>query len=85
MTAVAALVRDLLPGLDHQTALEVTAIRSLAGMLDPDTPLITRPPLIAPHHTASKAAILGGGTAAIRPGAVCLAHRGVLFLLPSPR
>jgi magnesium chelatase family protein len=84
VTAVAALVRDLLPGLDHQTALEVTAVHSLAGMLHPGAPLISYPPFVAPHHTASKAAILGCGTAAIRPGAVSLAHRGVLFLDEAP-
>jgi magnesium chelatase family protein len=81
---VAALVRDLLPGLDHQTALEVTAVHSLAGMLHPGAPLISYPPFVVPHHTASKAAIVGGGSAAIRPGAVSLAHRGVLFLDQAP-
>ena len=61
-------------------ALEVTAIHSVAGLLSGDTPLITRPPFVAPHHTSSVAALVGGGTGMARPGAVSRAHRGVLFL-----
>ena len=45
-----------------------------------DTPLITRPPFVAPHHTSSVASLVGGGTGMARPGAVSRAHRGVLFL-----
>ncbi len=83
--AVAAHVHELLPDLDPAAALEVTAIHSLAGMLDLDAPLHTRPPFIAPHHTASKGAIVGGGSSGMpRPGAASLAHRGVLFLDQAP-
>jgi magnesium chelatase family protein len=85
MAAAAAQVRDLLPDLAREQALEVTTIYSLAGTLRPDTPLITRPPLVAPHHTATMAAITGGGPAVIQPGAASLAHRGVLFLDQAPR
>jgi magnesium chelatase family protein len=58
----------------------VTAIHSVAGLLSGSTPLITRPPFVAPHHTSSVAALVGGGTGMARPGAVSRAHRGVLFL-----
>jgi magnesium chelatase family protein len=70
----------LLPPLTESEALEVTAIHSVAGLLSGDAPLITRPPFVAPHHTASVAAMVGGGTGIARPGAVSRAHRGVLFL-----
>jgi magnesium chelatase family protein len=64
--------------------LEVSAIHSIAGTLTSDSPLITRPPFCDPHHTASTSAIVGGGTRIARPGAVSLAHRGVLFLDEAP-
>ncbi len=71
----------LLPPLTEQEALEVTAIHSVAGLLTGGaTPLITEPPFIAPHHTSSVAAMVGGGSGMARPGAVSRAHRGVLFL-----
>lgn len=69
----------LLPPLSHAQALQVTALHSLAGTLSPVHPLITRPPLQAPHHSASMPALLGGGQV-LRPGAISLAHHGVLFL-----
>ncbi len=65
--------------LDRDAALEVTRIHSVAGMLSADQPLIDRPPFRAPHHSASTAAIVGGGPS-IRPGEASLAHRGVLLL-----
>lgn len=71
---------DLLPDLTESEALEVTAIHSVAGLLSARTPLITRPPFIAPHHSSSVAAMVGGGSGLARPGAVSKAHRGVLFL-----
>jgi magnesium chelatase family protein len=84
-TMLAERLPALLPDLDHGAALEVTAIHSVAGAPPADQPLITRPPFQAPHHTASRAALVGGGTGrVIRPGAASLAHRGVLFLDESP-
>ncbi|RFS81485.1 ATP-binding protein [Actinomadura spongiicola] len=75
----------LLPDLDHDTALEVTALHSLAGLLPPDKPLIVRPPFRAPHHTDPRGAVLGARTSrTVQPGAVALAHRGVLFLDAAP-
>ena len=70
--------------LDTAAALEVTAIHSVAGTLPPQVPLLTDPPFLAPHHTATKAAIVGGGSGIIIPGSASLAHRGVLFLDEAP-
>ncbi|MBI3226302.1 MAG: YifB family Mg chelatase-like AAA ATPase [Mycolicibacterium cosmeticum] len=79
-TMLAQRLPGLLPQLSEDEALEVTAIHSVAGLLTGKTPLITEPPFIAPHHTSSVAAMVGGGTGMARPGAVSRAHRGVLFL-----
>ncbi len=74
----------ILPRLDTEAALEVTSIHSVAGHLPPGCPLLIDPPFCGPHHTATKAAIVGGGTGTIHPGAASLAHRGVLFLDEAP-
>ena len=79
-TMLAQRLPGLLPELSPSESLEVTAIHSVAGLLSGATPLITRPPFVAPHHTSSVAALVGGGTGMARPGAVSRAHRGVLFL-----
>ena len=79
-TMLAQRLPGLLPPLTEEEALEVTAIHSVAGLLSATTPLITRAPFVAPHHTSSVAALVGGGTGLARPGAVSCAHRGVLFL-----
>ncbi|MGV0792740.1 YifB family Mg chelatase-like AAA ATPase [Mycolicibacterium sp. XJ1819] len=79
-TMLAQRLPGLLPSLTEDEALEVTAIHSVVGMLSDRTPLITRPPFVAPHHTSSVAAMVGGGSGLARPGAVSRAHRGVLFL-----
>lgn len=79
-TMLAQRLPGILPPLTEAEALEVTAIHSVAGLLRGDTPLITRPPFVAPHHTSSTAALVGGGAGMARPGAVSRAHRGVLFL-----
>ena len=75
---------SLLPELDDGAALEVTAVHSVAGQLGRQAQLVRRPPLQAPHHTASVAALVGGGSHLARPGAISLAHHGVLFLDESP-
>lgn len=79
-TMLARRLPGILPPLQTEESLEVTAIHSIAGTLSPGQPLITRAPFIAPHHSASKTSLVGGGTGLARPGAVSLAHRGVLFL-----
>ncbi|MEV6609712.1 YifB family Mg chelatase-like AAA ATPase [Kutzneria sp. NPDC051319] len=79
-TMLAERITGLLPPLTPNEALEVTAIHSIAGTLSPKVPLMTAPTLIAPHHSASMASLIGGGVGMARPGAISLAHRGVLFL-----
>ncbi len=77
-TLLASRLPGLLPDLDDDAALEVTAIHSAAG--EPvDGRLVRRPPFRAPHHTASVVSLVGGGSGAMRPGEISLAHRGVLF------
>jgi len=84
-TLLAERLPGLLPDLDDEAALEVTAIRSAFGLLPTCDGLVRRPPFEAPHHTVSEVALVGGGTASrIRPGLVTLAHRGVLFLDEAP-
>jgi magnesium chelatase family protein len=83
-TMLAERLPTILPRLDTAAALEVTAIHSVAGTLPPQVPLLTDPPFLAPHHTATKAAIVGGGSGIISPGSASLAHRGVLFLDEAP-
>ena len=83
-TMLAERIPTILPRLDTAAALEVTAIHSVAGTLPPQVPLLTDPPFLAPHHTATKAAIIGGGSGTILPGSASLAHRGVLFLDEAP-
>lgn len=79
-TMLAERLPGLLPALTAKEALEVTAVHSVAGALPPGQPLVTRPPYCAPHHSATMAALVGGGTGLPRPGAVSVAHHGVLFL-----
>lgn len=79
-TMLAERMPALLPDLDQREALEVTAIHSVAGLLPSHAPLVMRPPFCDPHHSASLPAIVGGGARMARPGAVSLAHRGILFL-----
>src|SRR5271165_4530609 len=75
---LAARLPGLLPDLAPAEALEVSMVHSVAGMLDGGR-LLTRPPFREPHHSATQAALTGGGQRA-RPGEISLAHRGVLFL-----
>jgi len=79
-TMLAQRLPGLLPPLTAQESLEVTAIHSLAGLLPDTDPLITTPPFVAPHHSSSVPAMVGGGSGIARPGAVSRAHRGILFL-----
>jgi magnesium chelatase family protein len=83
-TMLAECLPTVLPRLEPAAALEVTAIHSVAGVLPPGSPLLTEPPFCAPHHTSTRAAIVGGGTNALRPGAASLAHHGCLFLDEAP-
>lgn len=79
-TSIAERIPTILPDLSTEQALEVTALHSVAGTLPPGSGLLRRPPWFAPHHSATAASVLGGGTGRVRPGQVSLAHHGVLFL-----
>lgn len=79
-TSVAERLPTILPDLSAEESLELTAVHSLAGALDPARGMVTRPPFSAPHHDASKASIVGGGQGQVRPGEISRAHLGVLFL-----
>jgi magnesium chelatase family protein len=75
---LAARLPGLLPDLSPTEALEVSQVHSVAGLLEGGR-LVIRPPFREPHHSASMAALTGGGHRA-KPGEISLAHRGVLFL-----
>jgi magnesium chelatase family protein len=83
-TMLAERIPGILPPLSIGEALEVTAIHSVAGLLPASSPLVSRAPFQDPHHKASGAAIVGGGSGIGRPGAASLAHRGILFLDEAP-
>lgn len=83
-TMLAERLPGLLPPLADDEALEVSAVHSVAGLLGRHAGLIRRAPLQAPHHSASVAALVGGGSHLARPGAISLAHHGVLFLDEAP-
>ncbi|MEO8093753.1 MAG: YifB family Mg chelatase-like AAA ATPase [Pseudolysinimonas sp.] len=82
-TMLASRLPSLLPDLTPTEALDVCSVRSLVGM-PVGAHLVRRPPFEAPHHTASAAAIVGGGSGLIRPGAAARAGHGVLFLDEAP-
>ncbi|MFJ4207411.1 YifB family Mg chelatase-like AAA ATPase [Paenarthrobacter sp. NPDC089675] len=83
-TMLAERLPGLLPDLQDTAAMEVTAIHSLAAIRTSAVRLIRRPPFESPHHNATSAAIIGGGSGLPRPGAASRAHRGVLFLDEAP-
>ncbi|NWF28908.1 ATP-binding protein [Streptomyces sp. PKU-EA00015] len=83
-TMLAERLPAVLPPLTRRESLEVTAVHSVAGILPPGEPLVRTPPYCAPHHSATMQALVGGGNGLPKPGAVSLAHRGVLFLDEAP-
>ncbi|MEV6114175.1 YifB family Mg chelatase-like AAA ATPase [Streptomyces sp. NPDC052109] len=83
-TMLAERLPAVLPPLTRAESLEVTAVHSVAGLLPPGKPLINVAPYCAPHHSATMQSLVGGGPGIARPGAVSLAHRGVLFLDEAP-
>jgi len=78
-TMLARAAAGLLPDLTPSEVVEVTQIYSVAGLLGTDQLVMSQPPFRSPHHTASAAALVGGGKQP-RPGEITLAHRGLLFL-----
>ncbi|GAB2931648.1 YifB family Mg chelatase-like AAA ATPase [Streptomyces heilongjiangensis] len=83
-TMLAERLPAILPELGREESLEVTAVHSIAGLLPAGKPLVDTAPYCAPHHSATMQALVGGGQGVARPGAVSLAHRGVLFLDETP-
>lgn len=83
-TMLASRLPTVLPDLAPEEAVSATAVHSVAGTFDAAGGLLTRPPFEAPHHSASAAAIVGGGARLARPGAISRAHAGVLFLDEAP-
>lgn len=81
-TMLASRLPSILPELTLEESVEVSAVHSLAGRRLGG--LITRPPFADPHHTVTPVALVGGGSGELRPGAISLAHRGVLFLDEAP-
>lgn len=81
-TMLASRLPSILPPLTHAEALEVAGIRSLYG--DPVEGISHVPPFADPHRGASLVSMVGGGSRNLRPGAISLAHRGVLFLDEAP-
>ncbi len=83
-TMLAERLPGVLPPLGLADALEVTAVHSVAGLLPDTQPLLGRAPFQDPHHTATIASIVGGGSGIAKPGSASLAHHGVLFLDEAP-
>ncbi|WP_409490280.1 YifB family Mg chelatase-like AAA ATPase [Amycolatopsis sp. cmx-11-12] len=79
-TMLAKRLPGLLPRLTAEESLQVTAVHSIDGSLSPAAPLVTVPPFVAPHHSISVPALIGGGSGLAVPGAISRAHRGILFL-----
>jgi magnesium chelatase family protein len=82
-TMACRMFPTILPPLARANAITVTRIHSLAGELPGGAGLIRVPPFRAPHHTASREGLIGGGRY-VRPGEISLAHSGVLFLDEAP-
>ncbi len=80
---VAKRIPTILPELSLEESIEVSTIYSVAGMLKENQALITTRPFMSPHHLITETALTGGGVIP-RPGAISLAHRGVLFLDEMP-
>ncbi|WP_189889986.1 YifB family Mg chelatase-like AAA ATPase [Streptomyces xantholiticus] len=83
-TMLAERLPGVLPPLTRRESLEVTAVHSVAGILPPGEPLVRTAPYCSPHHSATMQSLVGGGNGLPKPGAVSLAHRGVLFLDEAP-
>ncbi|MBK1786753.1 YifB family Mg chelatase-like AAA ATPase [Prauserella cavernicola] len=79
-TMLAKRLPGLLPPLSADQALQVSTVHSVDGSLDSSSPLSRVPPFVAPHHSISVAALVGGGSGIAMPGAISKAHHGVLFL-----
>lgn len=83
-TMIASRIPSILPPLTVEESLEVTAIHSIADGLTNRSAMSKVAPIVSPHHSASRASIVGGGNRTIAPGAISLANRGVLFIDEAP-
>lgn len=83
-TMLAERLVSILPRLSREQSIDVLAVRSLLGVTAGELDVEGLPPFVAPHHSATQAAIIGGGSSAVRPGAISQAHHGVLFLDEAP-
>lgn len=83
-TMLAERMPTILPPLSRELAVEVSAIHSVAGVLHERGVLSATPPFISPHHSTTAPAMVGGGVHVVRPGAVSLAHEGILFVDEAP-
>jgi magnesium chelatase family protein len=83
-TMIASRLPTIMPPLTLEESLEVTAIHSISGGLTKRSVMSRLAPIITPHHSASRASIVGGGNRTIQPGAISLAHCGVLFMDEAP-
>jgi magnesium chelatase family protein len=79
-TMLAERIPTIVPELNYEEALEVTRIYSVSGYINRKNPLFTERPFRAPHHSASYAGLVGGGSGIPKPGEISLAHRGILFM-----
>lgn len=82
-TMLASRLPTILPPLDDDVAVAVSSVHSVLGTFS-GTELVRTPPFVAPHHSASRASLVGGGARIARPGAISQAHGGVLFLDEAP-
>lgn len=78
-TMIAKRIPQIMPEMSYEEQLETTKIHSAAGLLSESCPYIKERPFRMPHHTISRAALIGGGSKP-RPGELSLAHNGILFL-----
>jgi magnesium chelatase family protein len=83
-TMLAERLVSILPRLTRDQSIDVLAVRSLLGVRADELQVEGVPPFVAPHHSATQAAIIGGGSGVVRPGAISQAHHGVLFLDEAP-
>ena len=81
---IASRIPSIMPELSHRDALEVSSIHSIASDRSYRDPQSRIPPFIAPHHSITQPALVGGGAHGVKPGAISLAHRGVLFIDEAP-
>ncbi|MCQ2498246.1 MAG: YifB family Mg chelatase-like AAA ATPase [Lachnospiraceae bacterium] len=78
-TMIARRIPSIMPSMTTEESMDVTSIYSIAGKLDNNSPIIDERPFVDPHHTISPQGLAGGGLIP-KPGALSLAHKGILFL-----